>query len=373
MPNKVFSSVNVTDIVIAPWTTFDNTIITFDNFNFTTNGSHSTPSLDGDGFPNSSANVQRDTAVSGRLDYAALAPAYIPVDARITRITVTFKVSVNASVTSPDELYNLDASVDFHFPDSVTPPGHPTLDYSAGFTSNPAPGATGISDFEQLVTLDILFPNVPGGDDNRLTFDQLITQFSNMIIYINLSIGAVGEDGASAFGSIESQEWTLKAYYDAAPISWYTKPKEIIFSGLPVKIPDEIIPIPEGEPIPEEFEEIGPEVIYYWWEIIEEEEEEKKEEEKEKERKEEIRKKFIKSPIPPGAKWGLYNGDGIGPPSCVGCMSIMLGELEILIANASGIYVLQPGKRTDTLYSRFDGSTVEVRIPEPSAKTGFVS
>jgi len=53
--------------------------------------------------------------------------------------------------------------------------------------------------------------------------------------------------------------------------------------------------------------------------------------------------------------------------------TITLGSLTILLTNASGIYTLVPGKTNDTLYdSARDGTTRNVRIPDPFAKTGFI-
>ncbi len=54
--------------------------------------------------------------------------------------------------------------------------------------------------------------------------------------------------------------------------------------------------------------------------------------------------------------------------------SVMLGTLEILIENGSGIYRIVPGKTNDTLYinSAVDDTTADVKIPNPFAKTGFI-
>lgn len=51
-----------------------------------------------------------------------------------------------------------------------------------------------------------------------------------------------------------------------------------------------------------------------------------------------------------------------------------IGTLSVLIADASGIYVLTPGKVSDTLYvdSPTDDTTAEVKIPNPFIKTGFI-
>jgi len=53
--------------------------------------------------------------------------------------------------------------------------------------------------------------------------------------------------------------------------------------------------------------------------------------------------------------------------------SVTLGVLNVLLTNASGIYTLVPGKTNDTLYKTArDGTTRDVRIPTPFAKTGFI-
>lgn len=53
--------------------------------------------------------------------------------------------------------------------------------------------------------------------------------------------------------------------------------------------------------------------------------------------------------------------------------SVNLGALNILETDGSGIYVITPGKTNDTLYSsERDGTTRDVKIPNPLGKTGFV-
>lgn len=53
--------------------------------------------------------------------------------------------------------------------------------------------------------------------------------------------------------------------------------------------------------------------------------------------------------------------------------SVSLGTLDILFENVSGIYQLTPGVKHDTLYSDSrDGTTIDVAIPSPFGKTGFV-
>lgn len=59
-----------------------------------------------------------------------------------------------------------------------------------------------------------------------------------------------------------------------------------------------------------------------------------------------------------------------GGPGFTG--SVPLGNFTILVARASGIYQLLDGKDSDTLYATArDGTTYDVKIPNPNAKTGF--
>jgi len=61
----------------------------------------------------------------------------------------------------------------------------------------------------------------------------------------------------------------------------------------------------------------------------------------------------------------------IKPPSGGG--TIFVGIITILIENASGIYRIIKDKTADTLYDRdTPGATINVRIPNPFAKTGFI-
>lgn len=53
--------------------------------------------------------------------------------------------------------------------------------------------------------------------------------------------------------------------------------------------------------------------------------------------------------------------------------SVTLGTLTILVTNGSGIYTLVLNKTDDTLYSSLrDGTTYDVKIPNPFIKTGFI-
>lgn len=53
--------------------------------------------------------------------------------------------------------------------------------------------------------------------------------------------------------------------------------------------------------------------------------------------------------------------------------TVPLGNFTIIVARGSGLYRFVTEKRNDTLYSSSrDGSTYDVKIPDPGAKTGFI-
>lgn len=54
--------------------------------------------------------------------------------------------------------------------------------------------------------------------------------------------------------------------------------------------------------------------------------------------------------------------------------SVILGSFIINNFDGSGIYVLVPGKRNDTIYNTArDGTTTDYKIPNPFGRTGFIS
>lgn len=158
--------------------------------------------------------------------------------------------------------------------------------------------------------------------------------------------------------------WRLEITYDLENYSWYIKPTEQIINGLPVTIiedaDEDIVAIADGDPIPEGYIRYGsgddfpsgPE--YVWWESPD------------------FWELYILSPINPSVPgitvWTLVGG----VPTCVDCLTLELGSLEILIADGSGIYTLSSTARNDTVYRRAEGDTVEVKIPNPFIDTGFV-
>lgn len=196
------------------------------------------------------------------------------------------------------------------------------------------------------------------------TFEHVIDPVPSVILTFARDFG-FNADGSSAFGGDSGFTlwgvWLEGTYNIPGLGSWYIKPTVAIIGGLPINtianIATDIIRIEEGDLIPKGYEFWAwwwefDDIIYYWWETID------------------AYQIYVNSPIPPGPRWTRYSG--VGPPSCVGCRTIMLNGLEVLVADASGIYVLTPQKKTDTLYDRASETTINVKIPNPSAKTGFL-
>jgi hypothetical protein len=53
--------------------------------------------------------------------------------------------------------------------------------------------------------------------------------------------------------------------------------------------------------------------------------------------------------------------------------TVYVGALQVLLTDVSGIYTISPNKRNDTLYDRNNpGETIDVAIPTPKAKLGFI-
>jgi hypothetical protein len=77
--------------------------------------------------------------------------------------------------------------------------------------------------------------------------------------------------------------------------------------------------------------------------------------------------------------FGESTGPWTNPSSSTDPVIVMDGGLNfngdapyLALEDASGIYILVENKKTDTLYPKSDNTTVEVPIPDPSWKTGYV-
>lgn len=157
------------------------------------------------------------------------------------------------------------------------------------------------------------------------------------------------------------QLW-ITGSYQIQNFSWYIKQTEEIINGIPVNIIDDgdIIPVVDGDPIPDGFVLYGTDDEYpsgptfTWWTNID------------------FWLFYIYSPVNPSVGGGTPWTAVGGAPTCSACLTLTLGELTILVANASGIYTLSPGKLNDTVYRRATADTTEIKIPNPLVKIGFV-
>lgn len=214
-------------------------------------------------------------------------------------------------------------------------------------------------------------------DDNPAILDGMFVDFDmsthpTMLDLMNSSWGVSDIDfvGASLPGShvsLEINPFTLSGTYTLENFSYYIKPTIKPLNGKNVRfIADaatDIITINPGDPVPDGFELFGPDApVEHWYRPDDDSTEE-----------------FMLALIDP-----TYDGFGGIPwidlgtdePVCDECVSIELGTLTVLQADASGIYELSPTKRNDSLYVRTGFSTfvdaIEVKIPNPAVRTGFV-
>lgn len=199
-----------------------------------------------------------------------------------------------------------------------------------------------------------------------LTFtrDDLIAQFSNPCVSISPRANANDVDEVLE-STVTLINWTMIVTYDGGSFSWYIKPTITKVNGNDTKIiesEDDIIQVPPGEDPPPGFEFYGSSEdypdgpLYLWWESND------------------VYEFYIFSPINPTLSiiWLPLPGE----PTCDGCLTLTLGSLDVLVANASGIYTLTAGKVNDSLYTREGFSvfvdTIEVKIPDPTVRFGFI-
>lgn len=70
----------------------------------------------------------------------------------------------------------------------------------------------------------------------------------------------------------------------------------------------------------------------------------------------------------------IFGGEETANLTIIGSGGMDLGGAAdlVFISNASGIYTLVPNKREDTLYDRVLDTTIDVKIPDPFIKTGYI-
>lgn len=182
-----------------------------------------------------------------------------------------------------------------------------------------------------------------------ITRDELILRYgfgggvfpiSGSLLGIVVSaLSEVTADVATAVGHSVISNWRFDVTYTGGIFQWYIKTTPTVINGGVVNVIEEagdIIQVEDGDIIPDGYVLYGSSAdfpsgpTYLWWSSFD------------------FYLFYIYSPVSPGVGWT----SGATPPTCSGCLTLTLGILTILIADASGIYTLTPGKRNETLYSR---------------------
>lgn len=305
---------------------------------------------------NTSAVNSGQFRVTGAINFLNF-PA-IPENATINSVRIQCSATINSSVTNSSNGSNtLDQRVWLEQGGVVDETIVETDQGGSG------PGLS----FSGSESIDVTVPL--GG----ITRAQLIIDWTNVFIHLGGPVASMNVQGTTAVGSPNGSTvavatsgtfsgYSITVDYTSAEASWYIKPTEKIVNGEPTIIIEtgDIIELEPDEDVPEGFELYGtveefPDgPIFIWW------------------TNPNVYQFWIFSPITPGPDWTEFGGI----PVCSECLTLTLGELTILIANASGIYYLQPDKRNDTLYSR-DAlgeqiGTVNVKISNPRGTTGLV-
>lgn len=205
-------------------------------------------------------------------------------------------------------------------------------------------------------------------DNTGYTRSQLITQYSELELWFD----AISSSAGLRTADLTTSAFTLTVTYDLESYSWYIKPKIKVVNGKKVRtinnISNDIITVSVDEEPPKGYELWGERgkgsdypngPTYLWW------------------TSHDFYAFYIYSPISPGLlsfpfdEWvALPEGE---VPVCVGCLTMTLDALEVLVADASGVYTLVKNKKDDTLYNRETEDTTDVKIPNPFARTGFIS
>lgn len=276
----------------------------------------------------------------------------IPANALISKVEVRYPRSTNIVVLAGSGGFASIFTIEARFHDgSITLPsnvaGNNTYTFSLSGSS-----ADQIFDYSS----------------SPITRAQLISNHGTQILFMGLSVSAGGIAGINNSVNYSLNfdlGFRIRVTYTDGPFSWYIKPTVKVINGGKIRTiqdPEDILAVPDGDVVPPGFEFYGTDddfpsgPVFVWW------------------ISDDFFQFFVFSPISPsvilgGSDWTNF---GASPPTCAVCLTIALGELTILIANASGIYTLTQGKTNDTLYLRADSSTFDFKIPNPFGKTGLV-
>lgn len=309
------------------------------------------------------------TYAEGYLDFVSN-PGSLPADASITKVVCRANVLGNAQCSNGDTgSANAQALVQlfaYELPSSAYI-GGPV--YANAVVSGPPADS---QSYDEVISWELNFSPAKTRDELIALFGTpgiIHTSGNFLVANMNVTAGGSAEVTCSSTGSIGS--WELVVTYTSSEMySWYIKPTTKIVNGLPTRIiasPDDILAVTVGEDPPEGYELYstigsGPDFpdgpTYVWWYSPD------------------FYQFYIYSPITPAVlgstTWILVGG----VPTCVNCTSVSLDEIDILVADASGIYKFDPTSKHDTLYVREGFSTFvgteDVKIPNPFGKTGLV-
>lgn len=341
MPTRSYGNVNLQNIQILS-EGLDNASIIGTGFNLSASGAGTIAF--GGGY---STRAQR--LVSAELDFNQF-PS-IPASATITNVRVRLNVDGNATGTNASTR-TLQLQIYGGYPDDI---------FSIALVSNAANPAV-------LATL------IDVNDATVNTKSELITNYGDLAISFLVGVGNDGIDhiGEPTSISLILANFTLDVTYDLENYSWYIQPTKKIVNGKTVRTirnaVTQIIQVVDGDEPPEvlegelpyEFygtsEDYPSGVEYIWWQSVD------------------FYEFYIYSPINPswpGPSGSIWVPVG-GVPTCTGCLTLTLDELDVLVADASGIYTMIKGKFTDTMYNRADEDTTETKIPNPFIKSGLL-
>lgn len=201
---------------------------------------------------------------------------------------------------------------------------------------------------------------------NTLSYADFVAAYGSVGIELSCNCSVTGFNGGSLSYAVSAGAgFSLIVTWSTGPFSWYIPYETRIVNGRPFRVPTgPVVLIDDNDPNPPDpaaFYNAGSEadipagpVLYYWfspdWWFF-----------------------FPLSILIPDdiSDWIPT----LVPPTCTSCLTLTLGTITILVADASGAYTLQSGKTNDTMYVRVDPlavTTDDAPIPSPNAKIGFV-
>lgn len=281
----------------------------------------------------------------------------IPETATITKVELRIRRHVAAGVAQPGS----GPCVCFDQLELFTYSGDLNLDPTITLVIQENEDGTGGSSASLVLAQEVLTTEIEGA----YSYDSFVEQFTQIAWdYRVAAAGSSTDEPINGSADMEMDVFELVVTWTGERYSWYIRPTPTQLNGESIAVietEDDIVAVPDGETPPEGFELFGSSQefpdgpVYVWW--VQEDTEDSY---------------WIFSPIQPAEGWVALSTD----PVCSLCNTISLGTLEILIANASGIYYLEVGKLSDTLYVRGEGgeqtTTIEVKKPNPFVKTGLV-